>query len=579
MRRGRFSHEYLLVLICGFLLYQSQQTGLTFLLAFSPQYNPFISIDPTQFDVIFKRQKNLGIFAASEYKEDNSRDEINSINDNEPVLEEEGEELIDITQVSDEEILLACRAYLQKRNRLEWTQATKRKRHAQLVDIRRKGEDGVGVGYFWENPDELLYLQSVSSANRRAQLEGGGNNVGNLTNINMLENEEDIYAESNEELENTEEYESTNDIKMDKSDTMPFYMNRYKSDVDQTKTSSSGDSFTSYHHNPSEEHLKRSLASRKRWSDPQFRQKWYAKRWGKKGKNIYNQETSPSNSIIPPSPSYSSPKHQKQLRKKLNSLPPTFWSSPLFSTLTEDELQKAVSTYILSNEKRSHTRKQKQKGGLRKWVQQEIEGGDVQFQNQNTEEALKERQRIRSERARRAYQTRLKNEELRQKIEEQSKTKVQDSTNKISKKETSSTTKTKKSSYAKSLTTLLSTNSYPNSKTTSKQNDLTAKGQAQKLKLQQKETMIQIEKCLDNKEFPSSLDVSYILSAARLKGRKPLLLRILKERFGLYGKCIPGDTSLGKESKMLFATKCNVDVLGSFLIEKLEERELGSLNA
>jgi len=187
---------------------------------------------------------------------------------------------------------------------------------------------------------------------------------------------------------------------------------------------------------------------------------------------------------------------------------------------------------------------------LTNWVQERIKGGDEVFQQSITEEALKEQQKIRSERAKKAYQTRLENKRLKEEeIKKSKKTKPK---------------KQNKKSYAEALSNLISSSVENQSPQNSKN----------MIKIKRKESMIQIEKCLDNGELPSSLDVQTIISPIRLAGRRPLLLRILKDCFGLYGKCIPGDPSLGAESKMLFASTCNLDVLGTFVLDKLEEKEI-----
>jgi len=90
---------------------------------------------------------------------------------------EEAEDISrDLTQwtVTDEETLLACRAYLQRKNRLGWTQYERRKKLARrslaLASPSTERSTGSnfntsltdtnsGVGYFWEDPNELKYLK------------------------------------------------------------------------------------------------------------------------------------------------------------------------------------------------------------------------------------------------------------------------------------------------------------------------------------------------------------------------------------------------------------------------------------
>jgi hypothetical protein len=61
--------------------------------------------------------------------------------------------------VSDSEIVLACRAYLQRKNRLAggWAEAAKwRKRKEALLSAISEQQES--VGFFWEDPSQLRYL-------------------------------------------------------------------------------------------------------------------------------------------------------------------------------------------------------------------------------------------------------------------------------------------------------------------------------------------------------------------------------------------------------------------------------------
>lgn len=436
----------------------------------------------------------------------------NYSNDDDTVNVDEDE--INFDEITDEQILLACRSYLQKRNELEWTQAKRRKQGSQLMESRRQGEDGGGVGYFWENMTELKYLHS--------------------TNCKYLEDmgDDNSDSEENTEPKKSDVIKDVEDSYDDPSDPMNIPTIR---NYELSSRSRSEDAFATYSKYPSEEHENRSRAAKEMWASPGFRKRWYAKRWG---------DESPYRAV-----ETLQQKQKSRDMQKIQNFPSDLLLSEVFSTMSEKELKEAVAMYICENKKRSLSLKKKNRGGLRKWVKEEIEGGEIKFQESISEDSLREHQKIRSERAKKAYQTRLENIKLKEK------------------KKRKGNKEKKNKSYAKSLSSLI---------LSSVENP--PQNQSNKVKIQQKEAMIQIEKCVDNGEFPSSVDVHFVLSATRLAGRRPLLLRILKDCFGLYGKCIPGDPSLGANSKMLFASKCNLDVLGSFIVEKLEEKELSRAN-
>ena len=465
---------------------------------------------------------------------------------------------IHLDQVSDEEILLACRSYLQKRNKLEWTNAKRRKQSAQMLEIRRhqhQGElNGFGaggdVGYFWENTNELKYYNNAKQVNREYLFRD--------------DSDEAITSELDVEDDKDESDEDEN-------------LNNFLSPE-------LGDGFNTLPSNfeyPSQEHINRSIAAKKKWADPEFKKKWYAKRWGKQ--SPHNKTATDASTISKPSSEQEIEqlKQQQSYLKKVKIIPKSLLNSPLLSNMTEEQVQHAVTTYIRGNQKRSKSLKKRNQIQMKAsspysalpnsnsnrffHVHEKIEKANMLFEQSITEDSLREKQKIRSEHARKAYQTRIANESDRKERQRKRNQKNKSSMHKIAQAD-KSTSVSKKGSYAQSLSSIISSAS-------TRDNKINVK------KLQQKEAMIQIEKCLDNGELPSSVDLHFILSANRLTGRRPLLLRILNESFGLFGKCIPGDPSLGSESQMLFASKCNVDVLGSFLLEKLEENELADTNS
>ena len=65
---------------------------------------------------------------------------------------------IPMQNITDEEALLACRAYLQRKKKLGWPQNERRKK--ELASSLALSSTDEGTGYFWEDPTELRYLRT-----------------------------------------------------------------------------------------------------------------------------------------------------------------------------------------------------------------------------------------------------------------------------------------------------------------------------------------------------------------------------------------------------------------------------------
>lgn len=88
-----------------------------------------------------------------------------------------------------------------------------------------------------------------------------------------------------------------------------------------------------------------------------------------------------------------------------------------------------------------------------------------------------------------------------------------------------------------------------------------------------KAAKIRAEVAMSAGELPEIRDIKEILRAQRLAGRKGLIVQILKERFGRFGKCVPvssGGQGGEHNVPMEFVTNCSVERLGSFLLEQYE---------
>ena len=357
--------------------------------------------------------------------------------------------------LSDEEVLLACRAYLLRHKKIGWAQQERRKNTRDASLALTEGETGA-VGYFWENPEELLYLKST-----------GGSGLG-TTRQNEQNEVVTISKNDAESGDNTD-------------------LNYFKWFPDR----------------PTEEHENRSKAQREKWKDPEWKALWYERRWGKRGeKKIAAKE-----------------KKQRRLESMIESIPVHVLNSPAFAEMTNTEVDSAIASYLSARRRRSTSRKTseiEQKDLLRP-RESSAKGADSE------EEKLVKLQQQRSQRAKKAYQTRLANQETKNEESEGM----------------------KRSGSIK----LVMPSSLP-------------------YVFAAREALERIELALDSGTDIDENDIDLILVPGRMSGRKDLLLRIMRERFDLRGKCVPDDAG-----RLLFATTCSLKKLGVFVKKKVMERE------
>lgn len=83
------------------------------------------------------------------------------------------------------------------------------------------------------------------------------------------------------------------------------------------------------------------------------------------------------------------------------------------------------------------------------------------------------------------------------------------------------------------------------------------------------QAILNIDLALDNDSLPSPLDVEIMLKPGRLGRRRATLTRILRECFHLRGKCVP---ALSGDPKLLFVTTCTIQELGVFVLSKLRQQ-------
>ena len=345
--------------------------------------------------------------------------------------------------VSDAEALLACRAYLQRKNRLGWHRAEERKALREQSAMQENG-------FFWETSEQSAYR------NKRE--------------------EEDIDFDQGEDW-----FERVEQVYSDEVQEQPGI-------------------FTEMPTGPNERSEIRSRVKKEQWQNAQFRERWYEARWGD---HIKPTEES---------------KKQLKLQTKLLEIPTAILNSPEFAMLTEDEIDEAIISYVVSNRKRSAARKKKESVQPRDDEPPDGIGTVEKALHRDSlfsvsEDFLREQQRKRSERAKKAYQTRME-------------------------------------SAAKSRLA-----------STASEAALTLRKQSPK------KALLRIVADLDADVSPSLEDVKTMMKAIRLSRRKDVLRRILKERFEQRGKCSPSE-----DGPAIYMTGASVVQLGQLVIKLLTVR-------
>jgi hypothetical protein len=412
------------------------------------------------------------------------------------------EEEVDIDSVSDAEALLAVRAYLQRKNRLgEWTQYKQRKQRREQAarDLKESSWGSDSTGFFWEDPSELKYF------NRKPV------DV-NMTLVVNVEDEFNFDAEDDEE-------EKDDDFEEDLWETLSprridhrieYYDTEIEREEEDLRLQGSED-YSVFDTGPSPSRIRRSQAAKLMWSDPEFKAKWYEKRWGVPSKFTAKE------------------KQQKcQLKKRLSNFQPdSLLANEELAKLTEEEIADAIRTYVVSKRRRSESTKQtlqKRKEALL------VPNPDTPLPRdlllRQDPDTMRELQRRRSEKSKMAYATRLE------------------------KKEKGSKTRTV-SADLRSLAVRkasVSTAATP------------------------RDALLRMQIDLEEGKIPHITDVELVLQPLKLGKRKDMLRRILSDHFDLRGKCVPVDPDLRETSDLMFATQCSIDQLGEFVIHKLRER-------
>ncbi|KAL7473887.1 hypothetical protein ACHAXS_014381 [Conticribra weissflogii] len=512
---------------------------------------------------------------------------------------------IDVASVDEAQVLLACRSYLLRKHKLEWTE---KKRREEAANSPLHNE-----GYFWPNPSELIYLREKPDPFDLTYYGGNGNGNGNGTAIGQRHRKSKKHG--NDYFYSNHDGEVGDDLPFSSSFPSSSYGNGYggfenKFAIQQKfDKNNDDDDDDSNHHGgertvswwggnnpfstnpaftyPSSEHIKRSNSKLRLWNNSTWKEEWYEKRW--RGKIISQDE-----------------KTQRRQDKLLSDIPLDVLESPKLASLSEEEVTEAIVSYLVANRKKSEARrrvkrvKELERRRYREWrtsVQSRVEKArddgattmrdillkidvDKKGSNGSSGDALsfepsvnvmKKLRKKRGEQSKRAFETRLANLEANA---------------------TASSSK-RISMFPRSPNRIRSFSRHYNNDFNDKNdinsNNINGEDEFEE-ELSPMQAILRIDMALDHNETPSPVDVETILKPGRLGRRRSLLRRILSECFGLRGKCVPRlvnrkndvrlneydsvekeeEATVGQE--LVFTTKCTIEELGSFVLVKLREK-------
>jgi len=427
---------------------------------------------------------------------------------------------VDISNINEAQLLLACRSWLLRKHKLEW-KGKKRRSEAAASPLNNEG-------YFWHDPNELHYLR---------------------------EDPDPYNLEYNQTYEEYWGYKR-NGVRLDviSDDTtysgQNYLVDELEDQVDADRASTSSNPFSTNPLYPDIEHVRRSEAKLKLWNNETWKEEWYNRRW--KGKVATKTQ-----------------KNREKQKKLVRNISNDVLESPSFDSMSEEEVMEAIITYLNANQRKSTSRKSNkykrhaERESFREWRKQvKRDACETHTDGQKTTtvkdivskvgppssnndvlsfspsvETMKKLRAQRSEKAKKAFQTRLAN------------SKAKDS-----------------SSPTKEITKLKHSYNQDNS---NYEND-EGKNDEPEGEISPMQALLNIDSALDQNKFPSPVDIEIILRPGRLGRRRATLLRILSECFDLRGKCVP---SLSEDSD-LFVTKCTIHELGAFVMAKLRQNVL-----
>jgi hypothetical protein len=303
-----------------------------------------------------------------------------------------------LNSVSDGEALLACRAHLQRRNRLVvggWRQMKERQQKRQLAAEQAKQSEA--VGFFWDDPDELVYYdrkrrprfavrssvpdpttkasekweqarQSSSTMNAATRWTGGTEYASELSSSpssSSLESTSEDQDEDDDDDGILSDAENGGGITIDGmqqagnpgtgSSHLLTPKNSWYSEEEDGRNegggaweipddmASSSTYFKFDEETPSLSHSRRSAAAQRNFADPAWKAVWYARRWGDAGSSRRRSSQSKHRSM------------EKRLQHVL--VEDRFLSNPLLAAMDEWEIAEAIQTYVLAKRKRIRSQK------------------------------------------------------------------------------------------------------------------------------------------------------------------------------------------------------------------------------
>ena len=402
-----------------------------------------------------------------------------------------------LSSVTDDEIILACIAHLQRHHLLkdyehldvvrgqitndDGTTSSKPSTYTVKMGWSKKNErlmrkKYAGNGYFWDKPHDLKYLRRNS--------------------IQMSAEEEHNFLKEIEQQIKDESDRARVGIKDDDSD---------QNDVKSGSVLSFGYGFSSFPTEPDEERVNRMRAARLRWQDQEFRKQWYASRWGE------NYESVGKKSVI---------------RKRVNEIIPEILDTAEFKELQYSDIVSAVNTYVKANKKRSLSHALKKERNKQTSTREKSSPSTLSFEPPET--FMKELQEKRSSKAKRAYETRKKNANSN---------KVDNSDQEIS-----------------------------------QTNEIEIIMQEEDAwKSSSNHAAYRVLNALNANRDPYVEDIQTMMMAKRLAHRRKIYRRIIRERFGLEGKCVEAYND-SDSLDYFYPTHCNITILGEFICKKLSER-------
>lgn len=457
--------------------------------------------------------------------------------------EEENEEM-----VSDAEALLACWSFLKRRKRLgDWTEHEERKSQKLLSRNYFLADDEFGDSFLHDYDDDED--DDRETHNKMLDENDTDFNLNEDDTAESMTTVEDILWD-NDKLgfggDGSDEDVVSQDLKTISSfvsktggnvTTEGVERSDEKEDIDLWHTE-----FTSFPTESNPSRRRRVDAMKRRWEDPDYRKRWYEKRWGSKSSN--HQKDTPLTD------------RERQAVQRARALPSGFLGSDELASMTEEEIAEAIRTRMRATRRRVASRKetlQRRRDLLAKQIESlemlSEEDGDINLVEDGeprgilfwpTEEALKAAQRKRSERAKKLYATRLENKKREEEDHDLS---------------PSASLKTKPPVREKGPF-------FPPKQPTPQ------------------DAFLRIENDLDHGTKPSIDDVRLVLKPGKMKNRKLLFSRILQDEFGLTGKCVPLILNEGNgtenavnnydEQELAFVKRCTIERLGNFVVHLLK---------